>query len=95
MDNFIEECVAFPSLAKKAPKGGKKPASARQGSKTAQVIALLEKPKGATLAELIKATGWLPHSVRGFISGALGKKMGLKIESAKREDGERVYSIRH
>ena len=43
----------------------------------------------------MKATGWLPHSVRGFISGALGKKMGLKVESTKREDGERVYSISH
>jgi hypothetical protein len=79
------------SGAKKAPKGQGKPA--RQGSKTAEVIALLGKPKGATLAELMKVTGWLPHSVRGFISGALGKKMGLKVESVKREDGERVYSI--
>jgi hypothetical protein len=82
------------SGAKKAPKGQGKPAgAARQGSKTADVIALLGKPKGATLAELMKVTGWLPHSVRGFISGALGKKMGLKVESVKREDGERVYSI--
>jgi hypothetical protein len=84
-----------PNPAKKAPKYGKKDASARLRSKTAQVIALLQKPKGATLAELMKATGWLPHSVRGFISGALGKKMGLKVESTKREDGERVYSISH
>jgi len=41
----------------------------------------------------MKATDWQAHSVRGFISGALGKKMGLKVESAKREDSERVYSI--
>jgi len=41
----------------------------------------------------VKATNWQAHSVRGFISGALGKKMGLTVESAKREDGERVYSI--
>ncbi len=52
-----------------------------------------EKSKGASLAELMKATGWQAHSVRGFLSGTLRKKMGLKVESAKRGDGERVYSI--
>jgi hypothetical protein len=41
----------------------------------------------------MKATDWQAHSVRGFISGTLGKKMGLKVESTKREDGERVYSL--
>ena len=41
----------------------------------------------------MKTTGWQAHSVRGFISGALGKKMDLMVESSKREDGERVYSI--
>jgi len=46
-----------------------------------------------TLAEIMKATGWQAHSVRGFISGALGKKMGLTVESTKREDGERVYTL--
>jgi len=58
-----------------------------------EIIALLQKPNGATLAELMKATGWQAHSVRGFISGTLGKKESLKVESAKREDGARVYSI--
>jgi hypothetical protein len=81
--------------AKKAPKGQKKGPPARQGSKTARIIALLEKPKGATLATLMTATGWQAHSVRGFISGTLGKKMGLKVKSAKRQDGERVYAIQH
>jgi hypothetical protein len=41
----------------------------------------------------MKATGWQAHSVRGFISCALGKKMGLTVASVRREDGERVYSI--
>jgi len=41
----------------------------------------------------MKATGWQKHSVRGFISGTLGKKMGLTVDSVRREDGERVYSI--
>jgi hypothetical protein len=84
-----------PSRGKKAPKRRPraKAATVGQGSKSAHVITLLKKPKGATLAELMKATGWQAHSVRGFLSGTLRKKMGLKVESAKRGDGERVYSI--
>ncbi|MGH9647231.1 MAG: DUF3489 domain-containing protein [Bryobacteraceae bacterium] len=45
------------------------------------------------MAELMQATGWQPHSVRGFLSGTLRKKMSLKVGSVQREDGERVYSI--
>jgi hypothetical protein len=84
--------------AKKAPKGRTKPEvgkskGARHGSKTAKILDLLKRPGGATLKELIKATGWLPHSVRGFLSGTVGKKMGLTVTSAKGQDGERTYSI--
>ena len=56
-------------------------------------MGLLQRKGGATLAQIMKATGWQAYSVRGFISGALGKKMGLKVNSVRREDGERVYSI--
>jgi hypothetical protein len=63
----------------------------REGSKKAIVLDLLKRAEGATLKEIMAATDWQAHSVRGFISGSLGKKMGLKIDSAKREDGERVY----
>ena len=80
--------------SKKAPKGAKKAGDARDGSKTAKVIDLLKRPEGATLKELMKATGWQPHSVRGFLSGAIGKKMGLKITSTKGEDGQRTYSVK-
>jgi hypothetical protein len=84
--------------AKKAPKAPKKAKAAkaegaREGSKTATVLALIQRAKGATLAEIMEATGWQAHSVRGFISGTLGKEMALKVESTKREDGERVYSL--
>ena len=65
----------------------------REFSKKAIVLELLRRPKGATLAELMEATGWQAHSVRGFISGTLGKKMDLPVASAKREDGTRVYSL--
>ena len=85
--------------AKKASKASKKPTSgkaegARKGSKTAKVLDLLKRAGGVTLKELMKATGWQPHSVRGFLSGAVGKKMGLKVTSTKGEDGERSYSVR-
>ena len=62
-------------------------------TKSEAVLALLRQPGGATLKALMTATGWQAHSVRGFISGQLTKKMRLKVKSFKR-DGERVYSIR-
>jgi hypothetical protein len=78
---------------KKTPKAAREAGAAKDGSKTAKIIDLLKRPNGATLAEIMKVTSWRAHSVRGFISGSLGKNMGLTVESAKRENGERVYSI--
>ena len=68
-------------------------AVARPASKTARVLAMLRRPEGATLQQIMRATGWQTHSVRGFISGTVGKKMGLHVESSKAADGERNYSI--
>jgi uncharacterized protein DUF3489 len=82
------------SPPKKAAKGGKKAGAARDGSKAAKILDLLKRPDGATLKELMKATGWQAHSVRGFLSGTVGKKMGLKVASAKAEDGGRSYSVK-
>jgi len=56
------------------------------------VIALLERPAGASLKAIMSATGWQAHSVRGFISGQLGKRLGFRVKSFER-DGERVYAI--
>ena len=67
--------------------------TAREGSKKAIVLELLRRPEGATLADIMSATDWQSHSVRGFISGAITKKMGLNVTSAKRADGQRVYQI--
>lgn len=71
---------------------GAKAGTARDGSKKAEVLDLLRREQGATLAEIMKAAKWQAHSVRGFISTAT-KKYGLKIESAKTDAGERVYKL--
>ena len=78
----------------KAPKVATRTGSGvREGSKTAKILDLLKRPGGATLGELMKATGWQAHSVRGFLSGTVGKKMSLTVISEKGEDSERSYSI--
>ena len=77
---------------KKAPKSARN--DAREGSKTATILELLKRPGGASAKELLKATGWQPHSLRGFLSGTVGKKMGLTVISTKGEDGERSYSVK-
>ena len=82
------------SPAKKAPKAAKKGGATRDGSKAAQVLDLLKRSDGVTLAELMKATGWQAHSVRGFLSGTVSKKLGMAVTSAKVADGERTYSIK-
>ena len=80
--------------AKKAPKAPKKADGARDGSKAAKILDLLKQPDGATLKDVMKVTGWQAHSVRGFLSGTVGKKLGLTVTSTKGEDGERTYSVK-
>jgi hypothetical protein len=65
----------------------------RTGTKQALLIAMLQRSDGATMAEIIAATGWQPHSARGAMSGALGKKLGLVVVSAKDDARGRVYRI--
>jgi hypothetical protein len=82
-----------PAKAAKGKRGKATPAAVRDGSKKAEVLALLQRKGGATVTEIMKKTDWQAHSVRGFISGTLGKKMGLRVVSVRRDDGERVYAI--
>ena len=83
---------AKPTKERKAKTSREKADGPRPGSKGAQVLEMIAKGKGATLAEIMKATKWQAHTVRGFISIA-SKKHGMKIESEKRADGERLYSV--
>ena len=75
-------------------KGSQPQASPPQSrpSKQAEVIALLRRPEGATVAEVVAATGWQPHTVRGLFSGTLKKKLGLTLASEREERG-RTYRI--
>jgi hypothetical protein len=65
----------------------------RENTKQAKLIALLRRPAGATIADLAKATRWQHHTVRGVLSGALKKKLGLTITSEKPEGKDRVYRL--
>ena len=91
--------VAPPKTTSKKDATSKKAAKVKQAgvprefSKKAIVLDLMRRKDGATMAEIAKATDWQNHSIRGFISGTLGKKMGLSVESAKNEAGERTYRI--
>jgi hypothetical protein len=79
-------------VAKKS-KPAKEPKAARTGSKSEEVIALLKRKGGATMAEIVALTGWQKHTTRGWVSGFLGKKMGIEVESFKSDKGERTYRI--
>ena len=65
---------------------------ARPSSKKAQVLALLLAPNGTTIGGIMRCTGWQPHTVRGFLTAVVRKKLGLRLESEKAQS-ERVYRI--
>jgi len=66
---------------------------ARAGSKKEIVLKLLRRDQGATITDIAKATDWQNHSIRGFLSAQVSKKMGLKLESTKSNSGERTYRV--
>jgi hypothetical protein len=69
------------------------PRRTRDNSKQAQVIAMLKRPEGATIAQICEATGWQQHTVRGTFAGAFKKKLGLALASEKAQGGQRIYRI--
>ena len=72
---------------------GKTKPAARTESKLQTCLGLLNSAEGATIDELIAATGWQAHSVRGFLAGTVKKKLNLVLESSKAGDGVRRYRI--
>jgi Protein of unknown function (DUF3489) len=72
--------------------GEAKPNKTDARSKQARVITMLRSPTGTTIAAIMKATGWQPHSVRGFLAGVVRKRLKLKLVS-KRINGNRIYQI--
>lgn len=83
-----------PTPSSAAQKSTNAPANLKKagkvGSKQDRVVAVLQRPKGATLKELVKVTGWQPHSVRGFLAGTVRKKLKLPLRSEVVE-GIRIY----
>ena len=95
-----EAPVEAPKKRGRPKKAGARPAGrtaaprkTRDDTKQAQLIAMLRRKEGATIAQIVAATGWQPHTVRGAFAGALKKKLGLTVTSEKVEGGERVYRI--
>jgi hypothetical protein len=84
---------AAPENSKAAEPAAPKERKPREGTKKSQLIDLLRRPKGATLAEIVEVTGWQQHTIRGAMAGALKKKLGLTITSEKDETRGRVYKI--
>lgn len=83
----------YAALGVEPPANQPKARKMRENSKQSQVIAMLKRPEGATIAQICEATGWQQHTVRGTFAGAFKKKLGLAITSAKEADGERVYRL--
>ena len=80
-------------VAKRSAKPERMPsASIGSGTKQEAVLALLREPEGTTIATITKATGWQPHSVRGFLTAVVRKKLGLRLLSEKPGE-ERIYRI--
>jgi hypothetical protein len=86
---------AKPRIARRsAPKAAKKaPTPPSKTTKQDQVLALLRRQDGASIEEIIAATDWQPHSARGFLSGAVKKRLGIDVISEKGTDGVRRYYV--
>jgi len=95
IEPVVAKASSAPRKAKPAASTSEapKPVAVRAGTKQAQIIALLQRPEGASIGEIVDATGWQAHSARGMISGALKKKLGLAITSQKIDCRGTVYKL--
>jgi hypothetical protein len=92
-DPELEAAVTAAEATWTQAKDDDAPRRTRAHSKQAQVIAMLRRPEGVTIRQIMDATGWQAHTVRGTLAGALKKKLGLAIVTDKPQGGERVYRI--
>jgi hypothetical protein len=98
MTNLRKAKLELALAPKKAPETSPdaetpKTVAIRAGTKQAQIIALLQRPEGASISEIANMTGWAGHSARGMIAGALKKRLGLKISTRSEEKRGRIYHI--
>ncbi|MBL4766534.1 MAG: DUF3489 domain-containing protein [Rhodobacteraceae bacterium] len=93
VESVVVKTMARVRKAAKTPKTPPATKTPRTGTKQAKLIAMLEAQGGASIAEIIAATGWQTHTIRGAISGVLKKKLGLSVISEKVEGRGRVYNI--
>lgn len=84
-----------PRIVRRSPPKAAKtaPAAPSRASKQDQVLVLLRRQNGASIDEIVKATDWQPHSVRGFLSGAVKKRLGIDVISEKGAGGVRRYYV--
>ena len=93
-DDWMVAAEGYDALGLPRPEPASTPnRKSRDNSKQAQVIAMLKRPEGATIPQIMESTGWQAHTVRGTFAGAFKKKLGLTLISEKPEGSNRVYRI--
>jgi hypothetical protein len=82
-----------PRATTRKPLKGAQPVPQARGTKHAQLLSLLSRPEGATIEDMMQATNWQQHSVRGFLAGTVRKRLGLALTSSKSGGEARRYRI--